>query len=153
MEEIKKNLSRLVLLLLLGLPTLSALGQSSKGWDILADVVFEEQYDEQMDGYWLIPNFGKQPRAHQNKPLVLEGYFIPIDMEDGFYVLSKFPYTSCFFCGGAGAETVVELDIGKAKVSHIRMDQKMRFSGTLNLNRTDFNHCNYILKNAKLLSP
>jgi hypothetical protein len=153
MQSLKAILLNTGLLVLLSLSALRTTAQSATGWEILTDVTFEEQYDENIDGYWLIPNFGKKLRAHQNKPLTVEGYFIPIDPDDGFFVLSKFPYAACFFCGGAGPESVIELNVKKSEVEHIRLDQKVTFTGKLQLNRSDFDHCNYILKEAKLIKP
>lgn len=153
MRSSKRIILNIGLLVLLSFSTLNTMAQSAKGWKILTDVTFEEQYDESIDGYWLIPNFGKQLRAHQNKPLTVEGYFIPIDPDDGFFVLSKFPYAACFFCGGAGPESVIELNVKKSEVEHICLDQKVTFTGKLKLNRSDFDHCNYILQEAKLIKP
>jgi hypothetical protein len=153
MQSLKAILLNTGLLVLLSLSALRTTAQSATGWEILTDVTFEEQYDENLDGYWMIPNFGKKLRAHQNKPLTVEGYFIPIDPDDGFFVLSKFPYAACFFCGGAGPESVIELNVKKSEVEHIRLDQKVTFTGKLQLNRSDFDHCNYILKEAKLIKP
>lgn len=153
MRDLKKIILYTGLMVLLSFPALSSMGQAAEGWEILTDVTFEEQYDENIDGYWLIPNFGKRLRAQQNKPLTVKGYFIPIDPDDGFFVLSKFPYAACFFCGGAGPESVIELNVQKSEVEHIRLDQKVTFTGKLKLNRSDFDHCNYILKEAKLIQP
>ncbi len=147
----KQTLLRLGLfcLLLVSPPTLHA--QKVLSWEVLADVHFHEQYDESLDAYWLIPTFGRKPKAHQHQTVILEGYFIPVDLQNNFFVLSRYPYESCFFCGGAGPESVVELQISKKKVKHISMDKRVRFKGTLILNKSDFDHCNYILKEARLL--
>ncbi|MEL7219668.1 MAG: DUF3299 domain-containing protein [Bacteroidota bacterium] len=126
-------------------------GQTAISWDVLADVTFHEEYDEVLQTYWLIPTFGKQPKSYQNKTIVLEGYFIPIDPESGFYVLSKNPYSSCFFCGAAGPETVVEIQLDEELARHISMDERIKVKGKLALNKSDFDHCNYILKSASTL--
>lgn len=125
--------------------------QEDLSWEVLADVTFDERYDRELNVVWLIPNFGRQPKSYQGKTVVMKGFFIPLDIENRFFVLSKNPYSACFFCGGAGPETVVELDIDAKAVRHLRMDQQVRFQGKLRLNRADFDHLNYQLSDAKLL--
>ncbi len=120
-------------------------------WSVLADVEYKEQYDEALQAYWLVPEFGSQPRRFEGKEVVLMGYFIPFNLDSEFYVLSRFPYSNCFFCGGAGPETVLELQFKKPPCD-LTMDKKYFFRGTLALNNDDFDHCNYILKNAKVIT-
>ena len=121
-------------------------------WEALADVTFSEKYNKETDAYWLIPVFGQQPRSNEGKRVIIEGYFIPVDMDSGFYVLSQFPYSSCFFCGEAGPESVVELQMDKKLANKLRMDQRVKIQGTFQTNDSDFDHCNYMLKDAKPLS-
>lgn len=53
---------------------------------------------------------------------------------------------SCFFCGGAGPETIIEV-IFKKKPP-FKTDQIVEITGILELNADDVDHCNYILKEA-----
>ncbi len=147
----KKNIELIVLSIFIFLffsPVILA-GQKSLSWVTLSDVTFKEVYDEKAKWYWLVPIFGEKAKAFQNKKVVLEGYFIPVDPERNFHVLSRYPYSSCFFCGGAGPESVVELQIDKKLAKHISMDERIRFEGELILNDSDFDHCSYILKAAR----
>jgi len=123
--------------------------QKSISWKVLDDVRWEEKMDEN-NGYWLVPVFGSQPKAYQNQVVVIEGYFIPLDTGGKVQVLSRYPYSSCFFCGGAGPESIVELQLEKRLLKHLRMDEKVRFQGRLVLNDSDYEHFNYILKEARL---
>ena len=125
--------------------------QDEMSWEALADVTFEKQFDKETNAYWLIPVFGQQPRTNEGKTVIIEGYFIPVDMDSDFYVLSQFPYASCFFCGGAGPESVVELQMEKKQANKLRLDQRVRIQGVFQTNNSDFDHCNYILKDAKPL--
>ena len=137
--------------LVLFLLTYSHLGtaQQSLTWEDLADVTFSEKYDEELQAYWLIPDFGAKPKSFAGKDVIIMGYFIPFNVDDDFYVLSKNPYSSCFFCGQAGPETVMELQVADPLPDRIRIDQRLFFRGTLELNKSDLNHCNYILKDAR----
>ncbi|MEN0004111.1 MAG: DUF3299 domain-containing protein [Bacteroidota bacterium] len=136
--------------LLLG--AISLHGQLKISWDVLADVTFTEEYDKELNAYWLIPTFGKKLKTYRNKNIILEGYFIPVDAANSFFVLSKNPYAACFFCGAAGPETIVEIQPKDVFSRRLRLDDRIRLKGKLKLNKRDFNHCNYILADAELLS-
>lgn len=142
------KLHLLILISGLFVPQLS--GQSSITWDVLADVDFEEILLEDTDTYWLVPTFGETVKLYENQEITIEGYLIPIDIEENFCILSKNPYSSCFFCGAAGIETIVELQFQKPLKS-VQMDQKARVTGQLKLNKNDFEHFNYILTKARLI--
>lgn len=117
-------------------------------WETLADVEYSEKYDESLQAYWLVPDFGESPKAVEGKEVVLMGYFIPFNFEEQFYVLSRYPYSNCFFCGGAGPESVLELQFKEEPPAKLKMDKRYFFKGILRLNKTDLNHCNYILEDA-----
>ena len=48
------------------------------------------------------------------------------------YALSAFPFSSCFFCGAAGPESVLELDL-KHQQEYLT-DEVITFKGVLELN-------------------
>ncbi len=123
--------------------------QEQLNWNILADVEFELQYLKKYEMRMMVPVFGKAPKAYEGKEVYISGYIIPLDSSNKMYVLSKNPYASCFFCGGAGQETIVELWLKPEAIKRYRMDQRLTFKGILQLNSTDINHFNYILKNAE----
>ena len=72
-----------------------------------------------------------------------------IDPEIGYYVLSKGPFASCFFCGAAGPETIVELSL-KSKDKSFMMDEFATFKGYLKLNSDDIYRCVYIIEFAEV---
>jgi len=55
----------------------------------------------------------------------------------------------CFFCGGAGPESVAEV-IFKDKTPRLKPDQLVTITGTLDLNDTDVMHMNFILREAQI---
>jgi len=118
-------------------------------WDHLADVTFEEKYDDEIGGYWLLPTFGSTIKSYQNELVDIEGYLINLDLDFKVIILSKNTYSACFFCGMAGPETIVETQF-KVPIDHFKLDQRAKISGRLILNKTDFDHFNYILKNASV---
>lgn len=71
---------------------------------------------------------------YEDEEVVISGYIIPIDIETNQYALSKNPFTSCFFCGNAGPETVIELKFSESP-GRFATDEYLMIKGTLRLNR------------------
>ncbi len=65
------------------------------------------------------------------------------------YVLSAYPYSMCFFCGGAGPESVMGLKLKKNR--KFKTDEIHLFKGTLELNANDIYELNYILADAEVV--
>jgi hypothetical protein len=123
---------------------------SANGWDIFAKVKFTPQLVKEVNEYFLIPFFDSRIKFYEGKEMALEGYFIPMDLEStNTIILSKNPYSQCFFCGGAGPESVAEI-IFISKPPKFKADQIIKVTGTLKLNEKDINHMNFILENARL---
>ena len=141
---------QMILSLMLFLYAASSLAQSPLSWNILGDVAFEEQYLEESDTYWLIPSFGDFIKLYEKQEVTIEGYLIVIDIDENFFVLSKYPYSACFFCGAAGPDSIVELQLDQ-KLRGVQTDQKVRVRGRLSLNKSDIEHFNYILTQASVI--
>ncbi len=65
-------------------------------------------------------------------------------------MLSKYPQSTCFFCGKAGPETAMQVfmkDNKKIKIS----ERKIKVSGTLIINPKDVNSLLYTLENATII--
>ena len=74
-----------------------------EGWALFAKTKFEAKYNEKAAEYFLYPVFAPELKSQVGKELSLEGYYMPIEIEGNAYIiLSKFPYSQCFFCGAAG---------------------------------------------------
>ena len=123
----------------------------SDGWTLFAKTKFETKYNEKAAEYFMMPVFPADLKAFIDKEINLEGYYLPIDVEGNAYIiLSKFPYSQCFFCGGAGPETIAEVSF-KTKQDKFEADQFIRVKGKLKLNETDLEHGNFILTEAVLI--
>lgn len=123
----------------------------SDGWTLFAKTKFETKYNEKAAEYFMMPVFPADLKAFIDKEINLEGYYLPIDVEGNAYIiLSKFPYSQCFFCGGAGPETIAEVSF-KTKHDKFEADQFIRVKGKLKLNETDLEHGNFILTEAVLI--
>jgi len=119
-------------------------------WKVLAKVDFVDQYFPEYEAWYLIPKFQEEVKALDQKPVIIKGYLIPMDVEGGEYALSAYPFSACFFCGGAGPESVIKLELAE-KTERYETDDIVTFSGTLELNDSDVDNFNYILKNCRPL--
>jgi len=121
------------------------------GWTSFAKTKFEAKYNDSAKEYFLYPNFSAELKALEGKEIDLEGYYLPIDViDDAYIILSKFPYSQCFFCGGAGPESISEV-VFKTKQDGFEADQFIRVKGKLRLNTSDIEHGNFILEEAILI--
>jgi hypothetical protein len=118
-------------------------------WKMLEDVTFSKEWNKEEGMYILYPKFGAAIKKLEGKEIFINGYVIPVDYNDNFYVLSAFPYSACFFCGGAGPESVMSLRF-RDKKRKFKTDEKLTFRGTLKLNATDIYEMNYILEDARI---
>lgn len=124
-------------------------GQIEITWKTLEDVEFTDTYLEELDAYYYYPYFGPNVSALEGQEVILRGFVLAIDPVERYYILSKGPYASCFFCGGAGPETIVELEL-KSDKDYFLMDELVTMKGILNLNADDIYKCNYILEKAEV---
>lgn len=119
------------------------------GWELLSSVEIVMGYDDFMGTEMEKPQFSEALLAGEGKRLTLEGFIIPLQQESDqdYFVLSRFPYQSCFFCGAAGPETVVEVYSDR----QFRFtDERVRVTGTLRLNRDNPMQLFYILENCEV---
>jgi hypothetical protein len=119
-------------------------------WSLLAKVTWDDRYFPKYDETVWYPDFSKEILALDSALIEIKGYVIPVDVESGYYVLSANPYTSCFFCGNAGPESVMELQFPEGVKEGFKTDEIATFKGRLKLNWDDLEHCNYILRGALL---
>lgn len=112
-------------------------------WNDLKDVKFSRKFIKEQDMHYLIPKFGETVKKLNGQTLRIKGYIIPVDPEDKVYVLSARPMASCFFCGGAGPETIIQLNLKTKR--KFKTDDVWIVEGKFRLNEADFDECNYIL--------
>ncbi|RRB07297.1 DUF3299 domain-containing protein [Larkinella rosea] len=118
-------------------------------WETLRDVTFKKKWYPEESVYMLYPTFGAGIQKLSGKPVELTGYVLPVDYESNTYVLSAFPFSACFFCGGAGPESVVSLKFKKSGLK-FKTDERRTFHGTLKLNADNIYELNYILADAEM---
>jgi len=130
---------------------LTAWSQSSKEnlWKTLAKITYKKEYDELMGFEVDKPVFSEAIKKLEGKTVTVKGYIIPVEGYKSHteFVLSAFPYNMCFFCGGAGPETV--MDVRAVDPIEYTADPVV-LRGTLRLNAQDINQLMYALENAEL---
>ena len=119
-------------------------------WELLKNVEFDEIWSEEFQAYYMVPKFSQSVKEMDGKEVQIRGFIIPVDIVQDYYVLSANPYSSCFFCGQAGPESVMEIQMVK-KYEGLRMDQVITYKGTLKLNVDDIYQLNYILEDAEII--
>lgn len=117
-------------------------------WKRLGKITYKKQYDELMGFKVDVPVFGADIKALSAKEVTVKGYIIPTNGYKSHteFVFSAFPYNMCFFCGGAGPETVMEIYASEA-IEYSA--DPVTIKGTLQLNDKDINRLMYSLVRAK----
>lgn len=126
-------------------------GPAEINWKKLSDVKFTRKLNKEVSMYFLYPTFGPDVLALKGKEIQIRGYIIPVDENENIYVISAQPMASCFFCGGSGPESIMELQF-KNRKEKFKTDEIRTIKGTLLLNPGDIEHLNYILKNATVVN-
>ena len=113
--------------------THSAIAQKAITWDLLGKVNFHSQYDESSQQYIEKPEYHSSITQLNQQTVTIRGFVMPLDATGEEYILSGLPYSSCFFCGGGGIETVLELELENKNLS-FDLDEVVTFEGTFRLN-------------------
>lgn len=130
---------------------ISGVCQAQTGWELLSTTELKKGYDQFMDEEIDLPDFSDELKKNNGKQITLEGYIIPLQQTaaQDFFVLSRFPYASCFFCGQAGPETVVEVFSDR---EFKFTDERVKVTGTLRLNPDDPLRLFFILEDCEVTS-
>ena len=144
---------RLLLLLFLFVSSVSITAQSEAAsvWKDLAKITYEKKYDELLGFKVDVPVFGDDVKAMEGEMIEISGYIVPVEGYKSHkeFVFSAFPYNMCFFCGGAGPETVMEVTANEAvKYS----TERITLRGRLRLNNENINQLMYLLEDAEQVS-
>jgi hypothetical protein len=125
-------------------------GANESLWKTLARITYKKEYDEFLGFKIDKPVFSDQIKALNGKEVTVKGFIIPVEGYKGHkeFILSAFPYSMCFFCGGAGPESVMEV----SAIEPIEYSaESVVIKGKLKLNSDDVNKLMYSLYEAKLV--
>ncbi len=119
-------------------------------WKDLEDVTYKNRTEESTGFNITYPIFGKKVKSLEGKQIILKGFMVPLDELTGKnrFVLSSLPFNICFFCGGAGPETVIEVH----SKNHIEFtDDPIWIQGKFYANEEDPEQLMYLLHEAELI--
>ena len=122
--------------------------ETENTWKTLSRITYKKEFDELMGFKIDKPVFSDKVKALSGKEIIIKGYIIPVEGYKSHkeFILSAFPYNMCFFCGGAGPETVMEVE-SKEPVKY--QADAIYLKGTLELNADDINRLMYKIVDAE----
>lgn len=121
-------------------------GQTVLNWEDFTNISFVTASGSL--GYaFMKPIFRDKLMELDGEEVQITGYMIPLDVEGYQYVISAYPNASCFFCGSAGKESVVEVFL-KSFDKKYEVDEIIDLKGILELSDGEDGLC-YKLKNAQ----
>ena len=144
----------ITLVFFLAAVTISSLNGQAAGneslWKTLAKITYKKVYDEFLGFKIDKPVFSDEIKSLDGKEVTVKGFIIPVEGYKGHkeFILSAFPYSMCFFCGGAGPETVMEV----TAIEPIDYSaESIILKGKLKLNSDDVNKLMYALTDARIV--
>lgn len=139
-----------IVVLLTGIFSQISLAQEESVWKKLSKITYKQEYNELFGFKVDIPVFSNQIKEMEGKTIEVKGYIIPIEGYKSHkeFMFSAFPYNMCFFCGGAGPETVMEV-YASEPIEYSA--EQIRIKGKLTLNADDINRMMYILDDVELI--
>ena len=131
----------------------TANAQQDVDWKILGDIKWTPTYVAEYDDYYNVPKFSKSVKALDGKNVTIRGFYVPVDASGTMFALSAYPSNMCFFCNGAGLESVIEVvpKKGEASLKHVATDKYIQLKGKLKLNKSEADHLMYILEETELV--
>lgn len=120
-------------------------------WEVLMNILYQKKYYPELDMSIFAPVFGQQQEQLNGNPIVMEGFIIPIDEEEGLWALSAYPIASCFFCGQASPASVISIYLNEQPSrGQYKTGDKVLLRGTLRLNYDDPAELYYLVKEAEI---
>lgn len=135
-----------IFLVFLFIAATETFAQTTLTWDELGVIKFDITYVEKYDEYFLKPTFSEKIKAQEGKKITVTGYFLDIAAGGEILLLSQNPMASCFYCGAAGPESIIEVNF--IEKPSFKTDEIVAITGVLELNQFDVDHFNYILNEA-----
>lgn len=124
--------------------------QDTNLWKTLSKITYEKKFDDLLGFKVDVPVFSQEIQDLEGEVVEVSGYIVPVEGYKSHteFVFSAYPYNMCFFCGGAGPETVMEVtSIEPIKYS----TERVKLRGKLTLNSDDINRLMYVLTDAELI--
>jgi len=125
--------------------------QAKDMWTTLGLVTFRTTYNPEYMMETKIPKISGAVEKIDGTIIEVEGYIIPLtgQISQSHFMLSKFPQSTCFFCGKAGPETAMQVFMKNNQKVKIT-ERKVKVKGTLLVNPKDASSLLYTLENAEI---
>lgn len=139
------------ILLLSAFQTKAVAQKEINNWKILAMISMQKVFDEEMGIDLEKPIFSKAVKKLNGTEITIKGYILPLkaSKDQKYFILSAYPYNMCYFCGGAGPESVMEVFSKKPVAATKKM---VTLKGTLRVNyNPSIGQVLYTLKNAEVV--
>lgn len=124
-------------------------------WNILLDdIKMRYAYSVKYGAFFPSPKFGKEVKALEGTEITIAGFFLPVEVTGGVYVVSYNPMDMCFFCTGAGVETVIEVYPKDSQLRHfdrLRTDDFIEVKGILRINTSKEEYLIYKMEDAEFI--
>ncbi len=145
-KKIKLRLITVVCLFLVCAPI-----TAQNDWNLFAEAEFKDVFVKEFYAFksLLVPT--TEITELEGRELVITGFYIPVATKDNSIILSKTPFASCFFCGSAGQETVIDVRLKKSTSRNYIADDKIKVKGTLKINSEDWETLSFILEDAEIV--
>ncbi len=134
------------------LPMSTSAQDTDNPWRTLGLMKFEKQYDQSDGVSQQQGRFVPIIKALEGEVITLKGYVIPLSGKkaQSHFMFSAYPFANCFFCGKAGAESVIEVFTKDDK--KIAFDEDaITIKGVFKFTSQDPNDVMYTLENAELV--
>lgn len=138
-----------ILAVLVGLAAVELSAQPKLSWEMLSDVSFPKLGDQDLDTLAYYPLYGSETVQMHDRRVVVQGFIIVVDKRKGHYVLSRHPFAACYFCGGGGVESIIDV-VFLEEAPELRTDDYVSLEGTFLLNPENLEFGIYLLKDAEL---
>ncbi|MEZ4909501.1 MAG: hypothetical protein R2774_01435 [Saprospiraceae bacterium] len=127
-------------------------GQNVDMWSKLSKVTFKTSFNPELMMETSVVSLSESVEDLNGEIIEIEGFIIPLSgqVSQSHFMFSRFPQSTCFFCGKAGPESAMQVFMKNGKKVKIT-ERKVKVQGRLLINPKDANSLLYSLDNATIL--
>jgi hypothetical protein len=134
----------------------SSIAQTTLTWKDFDRITFVEKLDTAYQAIVKLPKFNNRLKALDGKPIIIEGYLLPIDISAGYYILKSNEKPISFGCGysvGNNTDELIELQFINVDSTYLNQfnNKKVTIKGILKLNDSDILQLNLIIESAEIV--
>lgn len=142
------KIKSILFLFLFSLLSISAFSQKTIAWKDVMDIYAKEVRFSEKNPTLAIKGQGMSLKDIEGKKITITGYFLDLDPDGEWFMVSKNPFATCFFCGGAGPETVIELFKFKNVKKKFKTDDIVTVTGTIKMIAENEDDVGFVIHNA-----